>query len=306
MSTNSVASSARLVTLRAGDTEAIVDLDHGARLASLRIGDRELIIGPPAPADGSIRWGSFLMAPWPGRLAEGHLRWRGRTWRLRRNHGRHSIHGLTFDAPWTCLRADATELEATVELEPLGWPFAGRVGQRLGLEPSGLRLEAAIEADEPMPAALGWHPWFRRGWSDVRVRLDAAEVLVLRDMIPTGARAAVHGRTDLRAGPALGRRRLDDVYVRPRGSAAIAWPDLDVSIEPGGSITTIVVHTPPGSLCVEPQTAWPNALGTTYGSAGADAATLGPGDRLDMSIRVRWTPRPQGPAPVEGPAAGAW
>ena len=42
------------------------------------------------------------------------------------------------------------------------WPFRGRVTQRFHLDPDGLELTLALEADEPMPATIGWHPWFRR------------------------------------------------------------------------------------------------------------------------------------------------
>ncbi|HEX8025738.1 MAG TPA: hypothetical protein VF484_06015, partial [Candidatus Limnocylindrales bacterium] len=102
MSTNPSARGERLV---ADDVTVIVDPEHGGRLASLVVGGRERLIGPPDPADGSVRWGSFLMAPWPGRLASGRLRWRGRTIQLERTFGRHAIHGLVHGRPGTVTAA---------------------------------------------------------------------------------------------------------------------------------------------------------------------------------------------------------
>jgi aldose 1-epimerase len=291
MSTNSTAREPRpLIELRAADATVVVDPDHGGRLASLRIRGRDLLVGPPEPRDSSISWGSFLMAPWPGRLADGRLRWRGRTMQLPRTHGRHAIHGLVHGVPWAVGRQTASEAQLSVELAPLGWPFGGRVRQRLRLEPGLLTLEAAVEADRPMPAALGWHPWFRRGDADPRLRVDADAVLETDAMIPTGRIVPVHGRIDLRSGPALGRRRLDHAYVGARSPAVIAWPDLELTVE-FPSVETVVVYTPRGSFCVEPQTAWPNALGLASPPERslAGARHLAAGERLETTLRMRWT-----------------
>jgi len=290
MSTNPHAAiTPHLVSLNAADgTTVLVDVEHGGRLASLVIGGRERLLGAAGAPPGSIRWGSFLMAPWPGRLADGRLRWRGRTWQLPRTHGRHAIHGLVHDRPWTVTEASGAGISLEIELGPAGWPFGGRVRQQITLEPGGLTLDAEIEADKPMPAALGWHPWFDRAGTDPRVTVTADRVLELAGMIPTGETIAVAGRTDLRDGPRLGRRRLDDAYTDARSPAVIAWPDLELRLEFGPPVTTVVVHTPAQAFCVEPQTAWPNALGV-----GADlarqrgAASLGAGETLRARLRLR-------------------
>ena len=42
------------------------------------------------------------------------------------------------------------------------WPFGGRAIHRVTLTPGGLRAELEVHAgDRPMPAIVGWHPWFR-------------------------------------------------------------------------------------------------------------------------------------------------
>ena len=75
-----------------------------------------------------------------------------------------------------------------------------------------MTFELTLEAAEPMPATIGWHPWFRRtlepGGPPVAVDFAADEMLV-RDAegMPTGERVAAA------AGP-LGRR----VHRRPRAT----------------------------------------------------------------------------------------
>jgi galactose mutarotase-like enzyme len=247
------------VELRAGPNRVVLDPGRGGRLASWTIGGEELLVGPPDDADTSIHWGCFVMAPWPGRLANGRFEWRGRTIQLERTHGRHAIHGLTWNRPWSVEETSASAATLAIELPRDQWPMGCRVRQRVALTPTAIRLEAEIEADEPMPAALGWHPWFlRRG--DPRLRVDAASHQLTEGMVPTGANRAVRGATDLRAGPALGRRRLDLCYLGAGSPAMVTWPDLELTIEFEPAPAPVVVYTPRDSFCVEPLTAPPNAL----------------------------------------------
>jgi galactose mutarotase-like enzyme len=150
-------------------------------------------------------------------------------------------------------------------------------------------MEAEIEDESAMPAAVGWHPWLRRGGSDPRLLIDADAVLETRALIPTGRVLPLEGRVDLRTGPLLGPRRLDHTYVGARSPAIVTWPDLELRLEFLG-IDTIVVFTPPGAFCVEPQTAWPNALGFADGAdrVRAGARTLGVGERLHAAFVIRW------------------
>ncbi len=280
------------IILRAGGAAATIDPDRGGRLASLLVGGRELFVGPSDADDRSMTWGCYLMAPWPGRLAAGRLLFEGKTWQLHRNHGRNAIHGLVFDRPWAVVARSAAEVELETRLDPPAWPFGGSVRQRLRLDPRGLSLTAEIQAERPMPAALGWHPWFRRAGADVALRVHADRVLATRAMIPTGEVVAVAGRTDLRTGPTLGSRRLDHAYVGVRSPTTLVWPDLRLTIEHEPPLSVVMVFTPPHAICVEPQTAWPNALGLGDGAAlEAGTVVLGAGQSLRATMRIAWEER---------------
>ena len=280
-----------MLELTAGGASTTIDVDRGGRLASLRVRDRELLVGPPDDADASMRWGLVLMAPWPGRLADGRLRWRGRTYQLRQTHGRHAIHGNVWATAWQVEAATATEATLAVDLDRDGWPFGGVVRHVVRLEPDGLALEASIVADRAMPAALGWHPWFQRGIAEPSLRLDADGVLKRRAMLPTGAVLPLTGKTDLRNGPVLGRRRLDDAYVGARSPAVLGWPDFELRMDFARECDTVVVYTPWNAVCIEPETARPNALGLPDAAArAAGRRELEAGETLTAALRISWTP----------------
>jgi aldose 1-epimerase len=302
-----------MIQLVSGGARLAIDADRGGRIASWSIDGRELLVGPPAPDDRSIRWGCFLMAPWAGRLADGRYRGEdGQPFQVRRTHGRHAIHGLLWDRPWTVAAANPDRAVLTCDVPPDLWRPGCSVRHELRLTGDRLDLVATVTAGSAgsassarpagtgasvgMPIAVGWHPWFRRdaGGSGARdqvaLRVDASEVLRTERMIPTGGTTPVLGRTDLRRGPLLARRRLDHAYVAARSPATLRWPDLELTIAWNPSPATLVVHTPASSLCVEPQTAWPNAP-ALEGSARdrSGLRTLRPGESLtaSMSITVR-------------------
>jgi aldose 1-epimerase len=280
------------IVLEAGPDRALIDPVAGGRLGSLVAGGRERLVDRPQPGAElpAISWGSFLMAPWAGRISNGRLAWGGEVVSLEPNLGGHAIHGVVFDVPWQLERQAGGTAELACEIDPRRWPFGGRVRQRYRLEPGRLRVEAEVTASRPMPAALGWHPWFSRAGDDVAVTVRADERLRLDPgLIPTGERVRVDGPDDLRSGPLLGSRRLDDVFIGVRGPASVRWPDLELVIEYEPPLTNVVVFTPPGSVCVEPQTAWPDAArlaGT--GVAGTGLLELAPGSSLSASMTWRW------------------
>ena len=296
-----------MIELTSGGARLAIDVDRGGRVASWSIDGRELLVGPPRPDDRSIRWGCFLMAPWAGRLADGRFRIEdGRAVQVPRTHGRHAIHGLLWDRPWTVAEATPDRAILTCDVSPELWPPGCSVRHEVRLTGDRLDLVATMTASSasfasaatsassaPMPGAVGWHPWFRRdaGGSgargDITLRVDAAEVLRTERMIPTGESTPVFGRTDLRRGPRLGRRRLDHAYVAARSPAVLRWPDLELTIAWDPSPATLVVHTPASSLCVEPQTAWPNAP-ALQGDARERSGLrmLRPGESLAASMSV--------------------
>ena len=289
-----------MIELTCGGVVAQVEPTEGGRIVSLIVGDVERIL-PKASARAiapPLYWGCYPMVPWAGRLANGRIPTADGEVRLEPNLPPSAIHGLGFDKPWAILERSDAVVTMSCQLRGLGWPFGGRARQTLRLGAASLDLELEVgEYTRAGPAGLGWHPWFARPRiGDVQLRLDARDVLVLdADLVPTGEVRGVTASEDLRAGPPLADRRLDQVYVRTKGPAVVRWPDLELQIEYDKSLDTVVVHTPSEGICVEPQTMWPNApLLAALGVSDTGLRTLEPGERLCVSERWTWLPR-QGP-----------
>jgi aldose 1-epimerase len=254
---------------------ATIDVRAGGRLASLVIDDREILV---TQGDGPLAWGSFPMAPFAGRLRHGTFRFRGRSWRVPVNAPPHAIHGFVAERPW---RQDD---EQTISVE-LGssWPFAGRVMQHFHLSPGQLAFRMSLEAVEPMPASIGWHPWLLRrpGW--VGQRLPGAI-----EPAPLELEFAA-GSMYLRDSEGIATSRLvaptprpwDDCFTDLRHPPVLRWGRyLELTIE--STCTDWVVYDEPAhTLCVEPQTAPPDG-------PNIRPQVVVPGRPLVAEMRWRW------------------
>jgi galactose mutarotase-like enzyme len=289
----SAGATARLLRLEAGSASALIDAEHGGTLISVEVDGLELLVpGEPSPAGAIPRHGSFLLAPWVGELFEGRLPFQGHEHRLPTGGQRHAVHGLVYSGAWDVIEHSARCLALRRDLaEP--WPFGGWVRQTFELQAHGLRQTAMITAgSRAMPAALGWHPWFRvSDSSTVRVHIDASRHLGLDDeLIPTGATLEVAGDLDLRRGPVLGERRIDVVYVDARPPARLTLPERVVSIDWDPGIAIVVVYVDDGSVCIEPWTAWPDAPNAAARDEATGLTVLQPGETLRRWMEWAWSP----------------
>ena len=248
----------RSFALGAPGVDAVVDLDAGGRLASFVVDGRELLV---TAGHGSIGWGSFPMAPFAGRVRDGRFSFRGRDYQLPTDMRPHAIHGTVLGRRWERLdeRSIGTDLGPT-------WPFAGRVIQRFDLEAGRFTSRLEVHADEPMPASIGWHPWFRRhpGGSDDGPGGSRGEPGPIELDLDAGAmfRRDETGIATLERMSPPPPPPWDDCFTDLRRPPRLTWPGyLELTIE--SDCPTWVVYTvPTEALCVEPQTAPPDALNT--------------------------------------------
>jgi aldose 1-epimerase len=256
------------LVLEAAGTSLRVRPEAGGRLVSVIVDDQELLVTDDR--DGPVSWGSYPMAPWAGRIRHGQFTFDGRSHQLPITMAPHAIHGVVHDRPWTIV----DERTLAIELDDR-WPFRGQVEQHFALDEDGLAVTMTLEADEPMPAVIGWHPWFNRmlapGRAPAIVRFNPAEMLV-RDAegIPTGERVP----------PSVGP--WDDAFTGVADPPVIEWPG-QLRVELSSSCAWWVVYDAPRhAVCVEPQSGPPDAV-----NLAPEVVT--PGTPLTHVMRWRWT-----------------
>jgi aldose 1-epimerase len=260
--------------LSIGSDRISVDVapDDGGRVGQITVDGVALLVGKNAAHEPSpLAWGSYPMVPWAGRIRAGRFRFDGHEHQLPVNFGAHAIHGVGFGAPWTITHdsPDAVELELPLPGDTR-WPFGGIARQRIAVEETRVRLElAAVAGTRPMPASLGWHPWFRKP-----ARLDFQP-------------QAMYRRDD-------DYIAVDELVPVPEGP----WDDCFVNAEPVGltidgiglGLTSdcrdwVVYDMPAHATCIEPQSAPPDAFNLRPNR-------LEPGEALarwfDISVVTEW------------------
>lgn len=236
---------------------------------------------------------AFPLVPFSNRIRGGRFRFDARDVALPLNRPpeRHAIHGQGWQAVWTPREVSATTALLEFHHAPDAWPWAYRATQRFALSPTGLTVELALhnESDTPMPAGLGWHPYFLR---TPRTTLTApVERMWLTDaeMLPTElAPSPVTAR--LSGGVTIDSIPLDNGFTGWSGRAVIDWPELGARLvmtaDPPLDFLTVFIPPILPFFCVEPVSHATDAVNLTGPAAEVGRRQLAPGATLRASITL--------------------
>jgi aldose 1-epimerase len=270
-----------LVVLESPSARLEIWAAGGGRMSSLVVHGSELLV---TEGLGPMMWGSYPMAPFAGRIRDGRFSFGAREISLPLTMPPNAIHGTVLDRPWTVndqvKGVSHAEARLSIDLGP-DWPFGGRVSQHIVLGRGGLKVSMTLEADDPMPATIGWHPWFRRrlvGTSAEPMSASApaqlqfeAERMYERgpDGLPTGRLVA----------PTSGL--WDDCFTGVSTPPRLVWPER-LALSLSSTCDHWVVYTEPEhAICVEPQSGPPDAVNLA-------PHVVAPGQPLTASMTWQW------------------
>ena len=259
----------RVIELRAGSTRLAVAPEAGGsitRYASERGGTAIEWLRPALPGAVADRAAggasSFPMVPFSNRIRDAAFRFRGRTVQLPRNFPPepHAIHGHGWRAPWRVTARSDAALTMEYRHPADSWPWTYVAQQTFDLTAARLRVRFAVtnEADEPMPAGFGLHPYFVRT-PRAAVRADVGRMWQAdADLMP--ARLVPPPPQLLPDGDGLhpDATPLDNNFIGFGGQAVVEWPEWNarLRIDADPVYACLVVYTPAGRdfFCVEPAT----------------------------------------------------
>lgn len=261
-----------MITLTSDRATAVIDPAAGGRLTQLVIDGYEILRDPRFNTDSPVfGYGSFPMAPYAGRIRHGSFRFQSRQYQLKNlADSPHALHGTVIYDSWlvTNHSTDKCEIQTNISGD---WPFRGTVKQMFELTNSELRMVMELQAIDAMPAWLGFHPWFRKVIDGNEYQLTANfDHMYLRD--------AEKIATKLTGPPKP--LPWDDCFVGTDPKIEISWGDL-LSLKLVSNYPYWVIYSAPkDAICIEPQTAPPNAIEIEK----AAELTAGESLRLDFSI----------------------
>jgi aldose 1-epimerase len=249
---------------------------------------------------------AYPLVPYSNRIREGRFAFRGRAVALPLNRPpeRHAIHGHGWQARWRAIEAGPTEARLEYRHATDDWPWAYRATQRFTLSPTSLTVAITLtnEADAPMPAGLGWHPYFPRT-PRVTIAADVGAVwLTDAETMPT-ALAPPPAGGDPSRGVTVDDATLDNCFVGWSRRAVIEWPERGASLlmSAGPPLDYLVVFTPPTLpfFCVEPVSHVTDAFNLAEaGRADTGRRVLEPGATMEATVTL--SPRPATATPAPG------
>jgi len=286
-----------LITLRAGSAGLVLAPEAGGSIVRYWI-DRgaatwDLLRPWAAPRPGDpFESAGFALVPYSNRIRAGRFAFQGRDviLPLNRPPERHSIHGLGWQTAWR--PGDVRERQASLEFGHLGgaWPWAFRATQHFTLSTASLSVVLTLrnESDTPMPAGLGWHPYFPRT-PRTKLTADVQAIWLTDDEIMPTALAPPRPAADPSHGLMVDDAPLDNCFVGWRRRAVIEWPEpgLHLAMTAEAPLDFLVVYTPPGRpfFCAEPVSHVTDAFNlAAAGRTDTGARTLAPRETLRANV----------------------
>lgn len=237
-----------------------VDLARGGRISSVKWKELEFAL---AYRENPMNWGWFAMVPWAGRINKGLIKDAASNEFVLPTHWDppHAEHGYGFASSWESTGPNSSRLEIPA-------PYAPSYAEQ-AIEVSGSTMTWSLNYFAngcTLPAWVGFHPWLpRRIGNDQESELIfSAQKMLLRgkDCIPTG------DLVDIPPEP------WDDAFFGVTESPIIRWGKT-AQLEISASVPWWVVYNEdPLAICVEPQTAPPDAANLGIVGAHSLSATF--------------------------------
>jgi len=277
------------VTLTAGDTRVELYPELGGAVASFTWRGKNVFRPSAAEPTDVLETANFALVPYCNRIPHGNFEFGGHTVHIEPNllPQPHPLHGQGWRAPWNVEFTD--EANATLSYaHPAGeWPWPYVAKQTVTVSHQGLRQELSVTntGDEPMPAGLGFHPYFHApAGTTLQTHVEGA-FMIDDEILPTVYRPGPYG-ADWTTGASVKLPDLiDHCYTGWDQRATLRQPDLVVTMTAPPRARWLHLYVPPGEdyLCVEPVTNRPDPFG---GDGDSGIVTLKPGDTLSTWMQV--------------------
>lgn len=254
-----------MIRLQAADIALELAPAVGGSVVSLSYRGQDVLrraTGADLAAGRVLGMAAFPLVPFAGRIEHGRFEFRGRTVHLPPGlpGEAHAIHGQGWQRPWAVTAQSADTATLVFEHPGDDWPWRYRATQAFQVQPGRMRLDLVLEnlGDEPMPAGLGWHPYFVRP-PGTELRAAVSALWRRRPAGLPGPPEALAGANDLRAWRPVDDLDLDDVFTAAGTGTEIRWPHARARLR-GRPAPFLVIYTPPAEpwFCAEPVSHVPN------------------------------------------------
>lgn len=278
-----------MIAIEKGQARLTLAPEIGGAIAAFTIGGRDVMRPLPEGDHDALSAASFPLVPFCNRIPNGRFTFDGREVVLPPNlEGHpHALHGQGWRGVWTVETAEGAEAVLAYEHAAGDWPWTYRAEQRFVVSETGFRVALSVTntSDAPMPAGLGFHPYFTVRAGETLTAANDGVWLIDTEVLPT-----IHHpgpwEADWAAGaPVVGHGLIDHCYTGWDQRAVLRAPGQpDTVITASKECLWLHVYDPPGEdfLCVEPCASRPNP----FGEGETGMVTLQPGESRSIWMQI--------------------
>jgi galactose mutarotase-like enzyme len=265
------------------DNRVVIAPQRGALLTSWQVAGRELLYMDDSTLHDTtknVRGGIPVLFPSPGKLLSDTFAYKGRVGTDLKQHGFARL------MPWRVLQSSGDALalglasDATT-LKRFPWRFQAQLSFQVRERSLQLLFSLENTDSEPLPFALGYHPYFQVRDSDkAHVQIDSRATQafdnVRKQIVPFAGFDLTQPELDL---------HLLDHHSQ---ACSLVWPDgsaLRMQADPEFVVWVVWTLAGRDFVCLEPWTARGNAL-----SSGQDVLTVEPGKTRNIQLELSFEP----------------
>jgi aldose 1-epimerase len=277
--------------LRLQSGGAVLDLlpETGGAVGAFSIGGVDVLRRAPDGTCDVLQTACFPLVPFFSRIANGRFAFRGENIVLSRNFGDHphALHGQGWQNPWRVETRTQDGATLVYEHDADAWPWDYRAEQRFALAPGGLTIALRLTntSARPMPASLGFHPYFSRAHTTLHADVGGVW-LADETRLPTTRAPKVHF-LDLANGADLTHAPfVDNCHFGWSGRAQIAREGRRLLLTASPELSFLHVFLPRGEdfFCAEPVSAMPDAFNRESRDSGLRVIESGASCAVSMAL----------------------
>ncbi len=265
------------------------DPSNGGVLSSLTWFDCDVLRSSVGGCEDPLQSAMFPLVPFSNRLSEDVVV-NGGSISLPRylQDSELAIHGFGWQKEWLVEELTERTLRIALIDSESPWPSAYRAEQDLSVGKDGLvaKLSLTNIGTEPLPAGIGFHPYFPRQDCLMSMGLDSKweqdELGLPSQEVCSGWKPQDH--------VAVAGQRLDHSFSGWNGVAQLRWParNLAVEVVADHTLRELVIYSPKEDFfCLEPVSHLTNAMFATEETKRRGWRVLDPGCAMTGTMKLK-------------------
>ena len=281
-----------MINLGFDDLALRLNPELGGSVESFLQGNTPILRSALAGSTSPLNQAAYPLIPFSGRIDHGKFNFDGRNVTLPSNMPPepHAIHGQGWQSEWQIESRNDHAATLIFDYSGADWPWRYRAEQTFELSASALNLTMRLQnlASTPMPAGMGWHPFFPKN----DARLTANVDLIWPSSSDAISQPPIHSDEveKLNNGVSVRDLALDNAFTATSAGTQMRWAtgSRRVSLQATDNLGHLIIYTPAEEnfFCVEPVSHAPNSLNSALPANVTGAKVLSSNQTMTAHIKL--------------------